>query len=211
VTGTALKGRESYVDLSSVDLGVLYATIDGNDLPWSILSNAKVELKYADWNDTFTVVKNQEQISVAHPIGKTIDQELQYRVTLNFVSGPKLEGEWKNAVTNGDEKKIRLEDPFNGTKTVRFYLGDDVKKVQLRALFTFSMPSDDQPRKVRSLIRLNSDDSEPEEEWVLPIVENGKFSIIRARVDGVNLTATEEMEFNDDIDVTVNADGLEIF
>src|SRR5262249_26572251 len=48
----------NYLDLGGVDIGVLSVSLDAVGLPWDVISSAKVDLRYGDWEKTIALKKD---------------------------------------------------------------------------------------------------------------------------------------------------------
>jgi hypothetical protein len=87
--GITKKGldTDASVSFGLKDLGVLFATFDGKDLPWGPMEKADVKLRYNNQDvGAVTLTEGMASKDFVKPIGETVDKPLEYKVTF------KLEG-----------------------------------------------------------------------------------------------------------------------
>lgn len=153
VKGLKLNGT-NYLDLSSVDLGVLSVSLNGIDLPWDIVDSATVEVQYGDWHKKVALKKDGPAF-IAKPFGKPITEALQYKVTLNPISGDPVEGSWTKFTPDRGYADIALQNPLgNMVRAIKFALVDGATAGTLRVEYTFK--SKDADRVFEKLIELDS-------------------------------------------------------
>ena len=209
VDNVTLDPQQCYVDLSAKDLGVLTTTLNGSDLPWGLLSSAKIELKYADWEGTETLTADKLVSLVVRPLGRKIDQKLQYRLTLNCTSGAPFVGDWKE-VTPGPTTTLRLSNPIgDAICTINFVLGSGVTKAQIRV--KYMMPAASGPARAFETMLVLQSAGPQQKAWSVPQVTGGSFVVTKAKVDGKDLVSEEQKVDSSAYEVTLNKDLIDIF
>ena len=183
VKGLKLSGT-NYLDLSGVDLGVLSVTLSGIDLPWDIVDSATVDVKYGDWHKK-VALKQDASAFIAKPFGKPITGPLQYKVTLNPISGDPVEGEWIQVTPDRGNADISLQNPLgNMVRTLKFALVDGATAATLRVEYTFK--SQDADRVFEQLIDLDSTaTSRAPYKWRVPALSGhaSSFRVVTAIVN----------------------------
>ncbi len=77
-----------FVSIPAVHLGVLYAKLDGTNLPWGILERVRVEVKYEGlYAQNLVLTGEVMTATVMKPIGQPVDKPLQYKVTMYLKGG----------------------------------------------------------------------------------------------------------------------------
>ena len=182
VKGLKLNGT-NYLDLGGVDLGVLGVSLNGIDLPWDIIDSATVDLKYGDWHKKVALQKDTPAF-IAKPLGKSISEQLQYKVTLNPISGDPVEGEWVKTTPILGNADITLQSPLGNTvRTIKFALVG-ATAATLRVEYTFK--SQDADRVFEQLIDLDATaTARAPFKWRVPALSGhpSSFRVITAIVD----------------------------
>jgi hypothetical protein len=211
-----------YVDLSDADVGALSLTLDGNLLPWGVLSAASVDLKYDGWSTTETLTPGEKTKLIVKPFGKPIDKKLQYRVTAALTAGDPVEGGWVEIDPQGNSVvKIASPLPFGQQKVNIIFALDDndddgLKKGQVSANYKLSTAAGKTYQWPKSVSLAKGKVAPP---WEVPAPSEGKagkLQLLRARVFGSSNKATElklpaEMEIKVETTVTLQKDDIDIF
>lgn len=188
VKGLKLSGT-NYLDLSSVDLGVLSVSLSGIDLPWDIVDSATVDVKYGDWHKKVALQKDAPAF-IAKPFGRPIAGPIQYKVTLNPISGDPVEGEWMQVTPDRGNADISLQNPLgNMVRTLKFALVDGATAATLRVEYTFK--SQDADRVFEQLIELDSSaTSRAPFKWRVPALSGhaSSFRVVTAIVNDNEMT-----------------------
>lgn len=138
--------EDNQVYFSGADLGVVYATFLGSDLPWGVVDEAQVTVKYEDdFTRQFSLKEKSLPFSLAKPIGRKVDRPIQYRLVLVLKNNGgtilyPADGEsFVPAPIAGDaDPKIYLKSGIShGNRNYTFSLsGSDVERAQIRASYT---------------------------------------------------------------------------
>ncbi|HEY1293702.1 MAG TPA: hypothetical protein VGJ60_11525 [Chloroflexota bacterium] len=139
--------NEFYLDLNALDLGILEAKIDASHLPWGIVTSAILEAKYADlYQNRFTLTQAQPLVRINKPLGRKVDQKLQYRLTVNLSNGrrrsfPQAEGTYAEAAL-GIGDTIYPTSPLGdfGAIEADFKLDSDVTSAVSRVSYALMLP-----------------------------------------------------------------------
>jgi hypothetical protein len=210
---------DKYLALSGVDIGVLSVTLSGIDLPWDVISSAKVDLKYGDWTKTIAL-KNGESTKVVQPFGRTMTEALTYKLTMNpKVGAPHVGPETTAKLIRGDAD-ITLQNTLGDVLyTIHFDLGDGVTKAQLRV--EYRMKSSGPDRVFSQMIQLDA--SKPDVaafDWKVPAFSSypPSFRVTKARVtadgatkDLTDLSGSVLDPVDQDAVITVLADSISTF
>ncbi len=215
---------DNYLDLNGVDLGVLSVKLNGADLPWDVISNAKVELEYGDWKKAVTLVKktgeNAPEVSVVKAFGEKMDKKLKYNLTLNLSAGPPIVGDpVEIALNKVGGAEITLKNlAGDRTNIITLELGDGVKRAQLRVEYT--MTSAAGPKRVFTNT-VTLDDNAKKLNWTVPGYADApsEFKVTKARVtladgkpiDLKDLGGGDIKDVQMSNIVTVEKDGLSTF
>ena len=212
-------GTDYYLDLSGLDIGVLSVTLNGIDLPWDVISSAKVDLKYGDWQQSAIIHKDDKPVMVVKPFGEAMTKPLTYRVTLTLTAGAPYVGEEIQVALVRGAADITLKNPLGDTI---YNIGFDmsgVTKAQLRVAYT--MKSGGADRVFNQMIQLDSAKSETTQAaWKVPGFGAfpSSFRVLKARVtaDGApidlqNLNGGVVDPVQQDTQITVMKDGISTF
>ncbi len=127
----------NHLSLAGVDIGVLSVSLSAVDLPWDVISSAKVDLTYGTWRHTVQLKRDGGNVLVAKPFGKPITDKLTYQVTLTPTSGAPVIGNAVHITPDHGQTEITLKSPLgNMINPIKFSLGSGVTKAQLRAEYT---------------------------------------------------------------------------
>ncbi|MGE8356708.1 MAG: hypothetical protein ACN6N0_09990, partial [Microvirgula sp.] len=213
-------GDENYLDLGGVDIGVLNVRLDGIDLPWDVISSARVDLRYGDWQTAVTVKRNDPPVRVVKPFGAAMDKKLSYQVTLNLTAGAPHVGEETQVALVRGNADITLRNPLGDSiYNISFGLDSGVSKAQLRA--EYSLNSGGTSRIFNQLIQL--DNARPDSAtatWKVPAFSaySSTFRVTKARVtvdgsstDLKDLSGGDVSPVMQDTEITVLHDGLSSF
>ncbi len=131
VNGITQKPDEDgyYVNFTDkAKLGVVYAVLDGQFLPWGSFDRVRVDVKYGnDINESFLLTENKKQQTLAKPLGRLVDGPLQYKAifylkgdgsSINYPS----DGNSYKSVNITTESNVVIETPFASTKNIKFEL-----------------------------------------------------------------------------------------
>ncbi len=162
VDNNTLPQGKTNVDLSGADLGVLQKTLDAQWLPWGLISSARLDVQYADlYQSTFMLTKDNAKAEIVKPLGRKIDQNLQYRLTLNMTSGtpvayPAAADAWAE-VNREATGLIPLRSPLGdaGLTEAIFNLDTDVTSATSRVEYAMELPGGIQ-RLFSKVIRLDA-------------------------------------------------------
>lgn len=208
----------NYLDLGSVDLGVLNVTVDGAGLPWDVVNSATVDLKYGDWTKRVTLRNGDKPAVVVQPFGKAMTDKLTYKVTLNLTAGAPFTSEEVSVPLVRGNADLTLPNPLGDrTCAIDFSLDPAVTKAQLRTEYVFKGAGAD--RVFKQLIQLDAT-SHPTASWKVPgFVESpGTFRVAKARVtvdgkavDLTDLSSGTVDNVSDDVPLTVLRDGFQTF
>ncbi|WP_158794398.1 hypothetical protein [Granulicella sp. L60] len=190
VTDVAQKNA-NYLSLSGVDIGVLSVSLSAIDLPWDVISSARVDLTYGTWKRTLQLNRDGGNVLVAKPFGKPITDKLTYQVTLTPTAGAPIIGEAVQVIPDHGQAEITLRNPLgNITNPIEFILDPAVTKAQLRAEYTFRNSGPD--RIFSQLIQLDAAKNGGAFTWNVPSQsEKGSaFKIIRAQATTASGTNT---------------------
>ena len=214
----AIEQKDYYLDLGGLDIGVLSAQIDGRDLPWDVISGAKVDLVYDTWKKSVTLKRDMEPQLVSKPFGQAIDKTLTYQVTLTPTVGAPVVGPVVPVPLTRGHAEISLQSPLgNMVDTIQFALGTAVTSAQLRVEYTFK--SKEPPRVFTQLVQLNSAKDGGVFKWKVPRDSEFKPSLRILKARTVSGAGTKDLTDlggpYDPLDVqanfTVDADGISDF
>ena len=207
----------NYLSLAGVDIGVLSVSLSAVDLPWDVVSSAKVDLTYGTWKHTVQLNRDAGNVLVAKPFGKPITDKLTYQVTLTPTAGAPVIGDAVQVTPDHGQAEIALKNPLgNMINPIVFSLGPAVTKAQLRAEYTFRNAGPD--RIFSQLIQLDAAKNGGTFTWNVPSQsEKGSaFKIVKAQAttasgtititdpSGANADPLEQQPF-----ITVYSDHLE--
>ncbi|HKP38419.1 MAG TPA: hypothetical protein VJT71_16285 [Pyrinomonadaceae bacterium] len=204
----------NYLDLGGLDLGVLNVTLNTIDLPWDVLSGARVDLEYGSWKKS-VALRRDESPRVVKPFGELMDKPLKYKLTLTPTAGAPVPGPETEVRLVRGAAEIQLKNPF-GTSLfdINFALGSDVSKAQLKV--DYSMPVSGGPARVFSKT-VTLDRTTSTANWKVPKVDDGgTVQITKARItDSSNaskdLKDDPQSISSDSLDITVNTGGFDYF
>lgn len=209
----------NYLDLGGVDIGVLSVSMDGMSLPWDVISSAKVELKYGEWEKTVQLKPETVPVLVTKPFGQPMDKTLAYRVTLTLTTGAPVVGEYVEVMTQRGMAEITLPNPIgNMIDPITFTLETGVTKAQLRVEYTFRGNGPD--RIFNQLIQLDSAKDNGRYVWNVPRQSESSpaLRVTKARVttaagnkDLTDLSGGALDPLEQQASITVTADGLSNF
>lgn len=213
-------GDENYLDLGGVDIGVLNVSLDGIDLPWDVISSARIDLRYGDWQTAVTVKRNDPPVRVVKPFGAAMDRQLSYQVTLNLTAGAPHVGEKTRVSLVRGNADITLRNPLgNSICNINFSLDSGVSKAQLRA--EYSLNNGSASRVFNQLIQLDSTKADgATASWKVPAFSAypSTFRVTKARVtvdgsstDLKDLSGGDVAPVMQDTEITVLNDGLSSF
>jgi hypothetical protein len=206
------------LDLAGTDLGVLAVTLNAIDLPWDVLSSARVDLTYGAWQTTEMIKKDDAPHVVVKPFGEPITKELKYKLTLNLTAGaPIVIPETVVPLENG-EAVVRLPSPF-GTSTYRvnFDIDSQVSKALLKVEYKMAVATG-AARVFSETIRLDS--ANPKVIWTVPRsdTDNDTFEVVKGKVTDTDNANTDpkgdlaKVSASDTtLDVTVKPNEIEYF
>jgi len=209
-------GSDNYLDLGSVDIGVLSVSLNPIDLPWGIISGAKVDLKYGDWEKSVTLKTSETPALVVKPFGRAITETLKYKVTLNLTAGAPQVGPEIEVTPVRGHAEFTLKNPLGDmVNSILFQLDAAVDKAQLRVEYT--LKSDGPDLVFKQLVQL--DKSKPETttfSWKVPVFSKfpSSLRVAKARVGAKDLTDLSSGVFDpleQDVAITVQSDGFSSF
>ena len=210
----------NYLDLGGVDIGVLSVSLDATGLPWDVISSAKVDLQYADWEKSIALKKDTAPALITKPFGQTMNQPLRYKVTLTLTAGTPIVGEVVEIMPKHGHAEITLQNPLgNMIDPITFALDTGVTKAQLRVEYTLR-GTGTPDRIFNQLVQLDSSKDAGKFVWNVPRQSNRApaMRVTKARVTSAagtkDLTDLSEGAL-DPLDtqasITVLADGLSNF
>jgi hypothetical protein len=158
----------NYLDLGGVDIGVLSVSLDATGLPWDVISSAKVDLKYADWEKSIALKKDSAPVLITKPFGQMMGQPLSYKVTLTLTAGMPIVGELVQVTPKRGHAEISLQNPLgNMIDPITFSLDAGVTKAQLRVEYT--LRSSGTPDRIfNQLVQLDSSKDSGKFVWNVP-------------------------------------------
>ncbi|QZT37176.1 hypothetical protein K5X82_18420 [Halosquirtibacter xylanolyticus] len=214
-------GDENYLDLSSLNLGVLNLAVKGQDLPWAVLSNVNIEVDSDGWTGSTRLDKEKTTGNIIKPIGKDIETAPTYKITYNLTSGAPVTktGTVENFV-NG-QGTIILESPLgDGVYDIYFELDNGVSQADLRVVYTMAdeVGSD---HVFKGMIRLDEANSGTTT-WKVPAKagsQSSNFKVVKLRVTTTsgqtsnvsNLSGGTVAPLQNNTLITVLEDGLSNF
>lgn len=181
----------NYLSLAGVDIGVLSVSLSAVDLPWDVVSSAKVDLTYGTWKHTVQLNRDGGDVLVAKPFGKPITDNLTYQVTLTLTAGAPVIGDAVQVTPVHGQAEVALKNPLgNMINPIEFRLDSAVTRAQLRAEYTFRNAGPD--RIFSQLIQLDAAKNGGTFTWNVPSQsEKGSaFKIIKAQVTTASGTST---------------------
>ena len=210
---------DNYLDLSSVDVGVLSVKLNAMDLPWDVISSAKVVLRYDTWEQTVPLSRDQTPAQVSKPFGQTMDKTLTYRLTLALSTGESITGDATPVTLKNGRGDITFRSPLGDmVNPIGFELDSGVLKAQLRVEYTFRNSGPD--RVFRQVIQLDSARDGGRATWKVP-ADSGKGCALRITKANVTTAAGSTALTNlaggaidpvdQQLDITVFADHIESF
>ncbi len=218
----ALTGKDgrsvNYLDLGSVDLGVLCVTLDGKFLPWDIISSATAKLSYGDWEKQIVIPKDDE-VTVVQPFGRTMDKPVSYQLTLTLATGAPFVDIVRQAPLTSGTTEIILGNPVgNAIYNVTASL-NDVTKAQLRLQYVFKGSGPDLTfARVVTLDASKPSVSDPI--WKVPGTHGtpSSFRVLKARLttaagtsDEVDLDDATVNDVTDTISLTIEPGKVSVF
>lgn len=206
----------NYLDLGSVDIGVLSVSLNSIDLPWDVLSSADVLLRYGDWEKAVRLPRDSAPLLISKAFGQAMDKVLSYRLTLNPTSGAPVTSENIAVPLVRGQAEITLRSPLGSrTSQIRFELDDAVNKAQLRTEYIFRGEGPD--RVFYQLIQLDRAAKTSSYEWNVPVSDDkpGALRVVKARVNGTtdlkDLSGGNVDPVSQGLVITVHADKLDSF
>ncbi|KAA0998452.1 hypothetical protein FVF58_44565 [Paraburkholderia panacisoli] len=210
----------NYLDLGGVDIGVLSVSLDATGLPWDVISSAKVDLRYADWEKSIALKKDSAPVLITKPFGQTMSQPLSYKVTLTLTAGMPIVGEVVEVMPKHGHAEITLQNPLgNMIDPITFTLEAGVTKAQLRVEYT--LRSSGTPDRIfNQLVQLDSSKDSGKFVWNVPRQSNRPpaMRVTKARVtsaagvkDLTDLSQGALDPLDTQASITVLADGLSNF
>jgi len=212
-------GNDNYLDLGGVDIGVLSVTLSGIDLPWDLLSSAKVDLQYGDWQKSVAIRKEDAPVLVTKAFGQAMDKALTYRLTVTPTAGAPVVGAETPAPLVRGAADIVLKNPLGDSVYDITFDMEGLTKAQMRVEYTMRNGGAD--RVFPQVIELNS--AKPEtaaKVWKVPAFSEfpSSFKVTKARVtaDGTaidlkDLSGGVVDKVEPDTRITVTKDGLSNF
>lgn len=207
------------INLGGVDIGVLSVSLDSIDLPWDVVSSARVDLQYGDWEKTVALTNDGKQMLVTKPFGKAMDRQLRYRITLNLTGGSPVAGEYMEVPLRNGQAEITLRNPLgNMIDPLTFELGNGVTKAELRVEYTFR--SSGPERVFAQRIALDAGQGGGRVVWKVPRQSDapGALRVTKARVttasgtkDLADLSQGKLDPLESQSSITVLPDGLSNF
>lgn len=206
----------NYLDLASVDIGVLSVSLNSIDLPWDVLGRAEVMLRYGDWEKVIWLPEDRTQLQVSHVFGQTMDKVLSYRLTLHTTSGMPISSELIALPLVRGQADITLRSPLGSrTSPIVFELDADVDKAQLRLEYVFRSAGPD--RVFHQLVQLDRAANISSYEWNVPLSDArpSALRVLKARVNGTtdlrDLSGGNIDSVTSKVHLTVHADRLDAF
>lgn len=206
----------NYLDLGSVDIGVLSVSLNSIDLPWDVLDRAEVLLRYGDWEKVILLRKDRPQLLVSQVFGQAMNQVMSYRLTLYPTSDIPVPGELIAVPLVRGQADITLRSPLGSrTSPILFELDADVDKAQLRLEYLFRSAGPD--RVFRQLVQLDRAANISSYEWNVPVSDDSPSAlrVVKARVNGTtdlrDLSGGSIDRLTSKIHMTVCADKLHAF
>lgn len=178
----------NYLDLGSVDIGVLSVSLNSIDLPWDVLSSAEVLLKYDNWQKVVALTKDGTPLLVSQAFGQVMGKVMSYRLTLHPTSGAAVVSDDIAVPLVRGRAEITLRSPLGSrTGQIRFELDDAVNKAQLRTEYVLRGAGTD--RVFSQLIVLDRAAKTNSYDWNVPVSDEkqGALRVVKARVDGKDL------------------------
>lgn len=216
---TASQRDSNFLDLSSVDLGILNVSLSGMSLPWGVISSAQVVLKYGDWDGTVALTRSETPVLFSKAFGKAMDQPLGYQLKLNLIAGAPVVSDLIQVPHMNGKADIALGSPLgNGTNWIQFQLDPGVQKAQLRVEYEFrnSGPA----RLFSQLIQLDANKDGGSFAWTVPSdadhpsvlrVTKARVTTASGNADLTDLSAGKLDPVARESVITVYADHLDTF
>ncbi|HST79832.1 MAG TPA: hypothetical protein VLN58_15210 [Verrucomicrobiae bacterium] len=190
---TQKQSDDNYLDLAGVSLGVLSVNLNAIDLPWDVISSAKVDLSYGSWSTTKTLT-NSGSTTVTQVFGKDLTGPLTYKITLVPTTGAPIVGDSVQVTLNNGNADITLKNPLgNMTNPISFNLDNGVVKAMLRANYKFNSNGPD--RVFTRVISLDSTAS-PSVTWTVP-AQSDKSSSLEVTKATVWTSGTDKTDLKD--------------
>ncbi len=189
---TRQDGGDNYVALGGVDVGVLNVTFDGVDLPWDIISGARLDIAYGDWTKTNIVLRQDTPLSIVQPFGKAMTGKLTYRLTLTPKAGAPIAGERQIVDLQQGNADVTLINPLGDTiETIGFQLADEVERARIRVEYTLRGLGDD--RIFVQIIDLDSNRPNAAAfSWNVPVFQSKRSSLrlLKAQITAGGTSST---------------------
>lgn len=206
----------NYLDLGSVDIGVLSVSLNSIDLPWDVLERAEVLLRYGDWEKVILLPRNRTQLLVSQVFGQAMNKAMSYRLTLHPALGMPISSELIAVPLVRGQADITLRSPLGSrTSPIVFELDADVDKAQLRLEYLFRSAGAE--RVFRQLVQLDRAANISRCEWHVPVSDDSPSAlrVVKARINGT--TDLRELSggnidfLTSKVHLTVYADRLDAF
>jgi hypothetical protein len=221
---TGLKSDDDYQILFSAnDLGVVYATLSGRDLPWGIADQARVTVAYDDvFTRQFILTNESPTAELAVPIGRKITKPLKYQVELilkgsgDTIRYPVDESDYESAPIGKEAAPtINLKSGIGrGNREYSFSLeGDEVKRAQIRAVYELPIRKNKPSVSFVNTIELSAP-GKTSVKWTVPLPATSgtaSMSVVKAKTygaDGKAHTPKIENFDPDDTEIKVSLDSI---
>lgn len=165
--------NEGALTIGVDDVGILSVDIAAGDLNWSQVDSAQVHISYEDpqedvvkVEDSFILTKDKNTHLFQKVIFKPVRKSYKYQVKYFMKDGK----EYQVKEQEGRGRNLFINDPFNGTKTVKVIAAGDLKN-RIANIFLDLNYTDEHNNYVQSkAVTLNA--SNPFADWVFPVISD---------------------------------------
>ena len=165
--------NEGNLTIGVDDVGILSVMVAPGDLNWDQVDRVQVKLTYEDSSegvgpleDNFILTKDSSTHTFERVIFKPFRKSYKYQVKYFMKDGK----EFQTDEQEGRAKNLFINDPFNGTKTVKVIAAGDLKNRIANIILDLNYVDDANSYTQSKTVALNA--STPFFDWTFPVISD---------------------------------------